>query len=63
MVVRDAETGEVKLDEATGEPVRRAPFQKVRLTYPPGTEAMTPSERRAAGVRKDYRLLSPPRRR
>ncbi|WP_396656871.1 NAD-dependent DNA ligase LigA [Microbacterium sp.] len=27
-VVRDAETGEVKLDEATGEPVRRAPFRR-----------------------------------
>ncbi len=58
-VVRDAETGEIKLDETTGEPVRRAPFQKVRVTYPPGTEAMTPAERRAAGVRKDYRVLEP----
>ena len=27
-VVRDAETGEVKLDEKTGEPVRRAPFRR-----------------------------------
>ena len=57
--MRDAETGEIKLDETTGEPVRRAPFQKVRVTYPPGTEAMTPAERRAAGVRKDYRVLEP----
>jgi len=28
VVVRDAETGEPKLDEATGEPVRRAPFRR-----------------------------------
>ncbi|MFE5671904.1 NAD-dependent DNA ligase LigA [Agromyces sp. NPDC056523] len=29
VVVRDAETGEFKVDEKTGEPVRRAPFQKI----------------------------------
>lgn len=28
VVVRDAETGEPKLDDATGEPVRRAPFRR-----------------------------------
>jgi len=28
VVVRDSETGEPKLDEATGEPVRRAPFRR-----------------------------------
>ncbi|SFR75736.1 DNA ligase (NAD+) [Agromyces sp. CF514] len=59
VIVRDAETGESKFDETTGEPVRRAPFQKVRITYPPGTEAMTPAERRAAGVRKDFREVGP----
>ena len=29
VVVRDAETGEPKVDDQTGEPVRRAPFQKI----------------------------------
>ncbi|WP_448004953.1 NAD-dependent DNA ligase LigA [Agromyces bauzanensis] len=29
VVVRDPETGEPKVDEHTGEPVRRAPFQKI----------------------------------
>ncbi|MDF0515112.1 NAD-dependent DNA ligase LigA [Agromyces sp. H3Y2-19a] len=59
VVVRDAETGEPKVDEATGEPVKRAPFQKVRITYPPGTEQLTAAERRAAGVKKDFRELGP----
>lgn len=59
VVVRDAETGEPKFDEESGEPVKRAPFQKVRITYPPGTETMSAAERRAAGVRKDYREIGP----
>lgn len=59
VVVRDAETGEPKIDEASGEPVRRAPFQKVRITYPPGAEQLTPAERRAAGVKKDFREVGP----
>jgi DNA ligase (NAD+) len=29
VVVRDAETGEPKVDETTGEPVRRAPFKRI----------------------------------
>jgi DNA ligase (NAD+) len=59
VVVRDAETGEPKIDDETGEPVRRAPFQKVRITYPPGTEHLSPAERRAAGIRKDFREIGP----
>ncbi len=60
VIVRDAETGEPKVDEATGEPVRRAPFQKwSAAAYPPGTEHLTPAERRAAGIRKDHRELLP----
>ena len=59
VVVRDAETGQPRLDEQTGEPVRRAPFQRVELTYPPGAEGMTPTERRKAGIRKDHRVLRP----
>lgn len=59
VVVRDAETGEPRVDDATGEPVRRAPFQRVEITYPPGFEDATPAERRAAGVRKDHRTLHP----
>jgi DNA ligase (NAD+) len=59
VVVRDVETGEPKVDETTGLPVRRAPFQKVTLTYPPGTAELSPAERRKAGVKKDYRLVAP----
>lgn len=59
VVVRDAETGEPKVDEH-GEPVRRTPFQKLGpASYPPGTEDMTPAERRRAGVRKDHREVLP----
>ncbi|MGW9629238.1 NAD-dependent DNA ligase LigA [Agromyces sp. NPDC055520] len=60
VVVRDAETGEPKIDDETGAPVRRAPFQKLGpSSYPPGTETMTPAERRAAGVKKDFRVVGP----
>lgn len=50
VVVRDSETGEVKVDEKTGEPVRRAPFRrnpspaekKAGLTGPqPSAQALT----------------------
>lgn len=59
VVVRDAETGEPKVDE-NGELVRRTPFQKLGpASYPPGTEGMTPAERRRAGVRKDHREVLP----
>lgn len=59
MVVHDPETGEEKIDEDTGEPVRRSPFQKVSLTYPPGTEELTPAERRVQGIRKNFRQIEP----
>ena len=59
VVVRDAETGEAKVDPRTGELIRRAPFQRVELTYPPGFEDATPSQRKAAGVRKDFRRVFP----
>jgi DNA ligase (NAD+) len=60
VVVRDFETGEVKVDEQTGQPVRRAPFQKLGpAQYPPGTEDMDAAERRRAGVRKDFREVLP----
>ncbi len=58
VIVRDAETGEMKTDE-TGEYVRRAPFQKLSLEYPPGWAERTAAERRAAGVRKDHQVVSP----
>lgn len=54
VIVRDAETGEPVLEDETGEPRRRRPFQKVERTYPPGWEDKTPAERRAAGIRKDF---------
>ncbi|MFV0433117.1 MAG: NAD-dependent DNA ligase LigA [Leucobacter sp.] len=60
VVVRDSETGEPNIDEKTGEPSRRMPFQRWSATmYPPGWEDATPAERRAAGVKKDHRLLLP----
>ncbi|WP_396668867.1 NAD-dependent DNA ligase LigA [Microbacterium sp. R86528] len=59
VLVRDAETGEPRIDDRTGEPVRRAPFQRTERTYPPGWENATPAERRAAGVRKDHLVLHP----
>jgi len=58
VIVRDAETGLVKEDD-DGAVKTRAPFQKVTLTYPPGTEQMDPTERRRAGIRKDFRLVEP----
>lgn len=60
VIVRDAETGEPRIDEKTGELVRRAPFKKLGpASYPPGTEEMSTAERRRAGVRKDYREVLP----
>lgn len=59
VVVRDPETGEVKHDEKTGEPVRRAPFQKVTLTYSPESEGLSPGERRSAGYKKNHRQVEP----
>ncbi len=59
VIVRDAETGEPVVDEETGEPRRRAPFQRIEKGYPPGWEDKTPAERRAAGVRKDFEAILP----
>ncbi len=60
VVVRDPETGEPRVDEATGEVVRRTPFQKLSpATYPPGTEGLDAAERRRRGIRKDYREVQP----
>ena len=59
VVVRDAETGQPRIDPETGEPVRRRPFQRTEVTYPPGFEDASPAERRAAGVRKDHRRVLP----
>lgn len=56
-IVRDAETGEPKLDEAN-EPVRRAPFQRVATEYPPGWADATPAERRKAGITKNHLVVS-----
>ncbi|REJ04749.1 NAD-dependent DNA ligase LigA [Microbacterium bovistercoris] len=60
VVVRDSETGEPKTDDATGELVRRAPFQKLGpAQYPPGAEGLDAAERRRRGIRKDYREVLP----
>ena len=57
--MRDSETGEPRVDDKTGERVRRAPFQRTERTYPPGREEASPAERRAAGVKKDHVVLHP----
>ncbi|UOQ60679.1 NAD-dependent DNA ligase LigA [Leucobacter rhizosphaerae] len=59
VIVRDSETGERRVDEATGEYVRRAPFQRVSIEYPPEAEGLTATERRAAGLRKNVRVVTP----
>lgn len=65
VIVRDGETGEPVADPATGQPRRRAPFQKVRRGYPPAEaggpdpETMTKAQRRAAGIKKDYPYVEP----
>lgn len=59
VIVRDAETGLPKEDEVTGEVVRRAPFQRIERSYPPGWEDRTPAERREAGIRKDFVVIHP----
>jgi DNA ligase (NAD+) len=60
VVVRESETGQPKIDEITGEYVRRTPFQKLGpATYPPGAEHLDAAERRRAGVRKDHREVLP----
>ncbi|MDM4763816.1 NAD-dependent DNA ligase LigA [Galbitalea sp. SE-J8] len=56
--VRDPETGLPKLED-DGTAKLRAPFQKVALVYPPGTEQLDAAERRRAGIRKDFRLVQP----
>jgi len=58
VVVRDAETGLAKVDD-DGQVRRRAPFQKVSKTYPPGTQDMDPTERRRQGIRKDFERVEP----
>ena len=64
VVVRDAETGEPKREEpkpdgSPGDLVRRAPFQRVVLDYPPEAAGMDPAERRRAGYRKTHRVVVP----
>ncbi|WP_449279769.1 NAD-dependent DNA ligase LigA [Leucobacter sp. GX0328] len=60
VVVRDSETGEPVIDEETGEPRRRTPFQKLGpASYPPGWEEASAAERRRAGIKKNYREAQP----
>lgn len=59
VIVRDSETGERRIDEQTGEYVRRAPFHRVSFEYPPEAEGLTAAERRKAGLKKDQRVVSP----
>lgn len=59
VIVRDAETGEQKTDPDTGELVRRAPFQRVTIEYPPEAAGLSAPERRTQGFRKNYRVVTP----
>lgn len=59
VVVRDPETGEPRVDPESGEVVRRAPFQRREIAYPPGWEDASAADRRAAGIRKDHVILHP----
>ena len=59
VVVTDPETGQDRVDPATGTVVRRAPFQRIELAYPPGWEEATPTERRQAGIRKNHVITHP----
>ncbi|MEZ5189990.1 MAG: NAD-dependent DNA ligase LigA [Schumannella sp.] len=59
VIVRDAETGLIRYEDDGETPRRRAPFQRVTLEYPPGTEDMDPAERRRAGITKNHRVLHP----
>jgi DNA ligase (NAD+) len=59
VVVRDSETGEPVIDEETGEPRRRSPFQRVTIEYPPEAEGLDAAERRKAGYRKNHRVVQP----
>jgi DNA ligase (NAD+) len=56
--VRDKETDAPKLDKS-GQAKRRAPFRRVTKVYPPGGEAMTPTERRRAGITKNVERVEP----
>lgn len=51
VIVRDPETGEEKLDES-GNPIERAPFQRVDYELPPEASGMSAAERRAAGIKR-----------
>ncbi|ACZ31419.1 DNA ligase, NAD-dependent [Xylanimonas cellulosilytica DSM 15894] len=73
VVVRDPETGLPRPYDGVGESAELPtadgatftakvvrPFQRlVERTYPPGTETMTPAERRKAGIRKDHPVYGP----
>ncbi|OJV93765.1 MAG: DNA ligase (NAD(+)) LigA [Microbacterium sp. 67-17] len=59
VVVRDPETGEPKLND-DGKEIVEYPFRKVlHHTYPPGTETLSTSERRARGIRKNHPVYGP----
>jgi len=59
--VWDKETDASKLDKS-GQVKRRAPFRKVSKAYPPGGDAMTPAERRRAGITKNVERTEPSKR-
>lgn len=58
VIVRDPETGEPRVDEATGEPRRRKPFQKTEKYYPEPWDRATAAERRKAGVVQLERVVA-----
>lgn len=58
VIVRDSETGEPRLDDATGEPRRRRPFQKTEKFYPEPWDRATAAERRKAGITQEERVVA-----
>ena len=51
VIVRDAETGEPRVDEH-GQPVIRRPFQRVQHEYPSDADGLSAQERRQAGLKR-----------
>ncbi|MBL3686758.1 NAD-dependent DNA ligase LigA [Leucobacter zeae] len=58
VIVRDPETGEPRLDEASGDVRRRRPFQKTEKYYPEPWDRATAAERRKAGVTQLERVVA-----
>ena len=59
VVIRDVETGLIKLEKDSQVAKVRMPFQRVSLEYPAAAAGMEADERRKAGFRKNHRAIYP----